>query len=139
MDDKKPTTLWTKLEKMVKNLFSDPILGPQFFFANFSSTRCEALLQAIILCNFQENVWSKLKKMAKTLLWVWFGPPVFFFKNLAASITKYHLSSCTISEKTNGPILRKFSDGRTDGQIESDGQTGIWTDEREWVHRTLSD
>ena len=37
-------------------------------------------------------------------------------------ITRYHdqLSSCTISEKTNDLILRKFSDGRTDG----------WTDRR---------
>ena len=42
--------------------------------------------------------------------------PNFFFKNLAASVTRYHgqLSSCTISEKTNDPILRKLSDGQTD-------------------------
>ena len=40
----------------------------------------------------------------------------FFFKNLALSVTRYHgqLSSCTISEKTNDPILRKLSDGWTD-------------------------
>ena len=40
----------------------------------------------------------------------------FFFKNLAPSITRYHgqLSWFTISEKTNDPILRKLSDGRTD-------------------------
>ena len=46
----------------------------------------------------------------------------FFFKNLASSVTRYHgqLSSCTISEKTNDPILRKLSDVRTDG----------WTDRR---------
>ena len=60
-----------------------------------------------------------------------FGPnsdhQFFFFKNLARSVTRYHgqLSSCTISEKTNDPNLRKLSDGRTDG--------------REWFHRTLSD
>ena len=43
----------------------------------------------------------------------------FFFKNLASSVTKYHgqLSSCTISEKTNDPILRKL-DGQTDGQMD---------------------
>ena len=54
-----------------------------------------------------------------------------FFKNLALSVTRYHgqLSSCTISKKTNDPILRKISDGRTDGQ----------KDERELFHRTLSD
>ena len=42
--------------------------------------------------------------------------PKFFFKNLASSVTRYHgqLSSCTISEKTNDPILRKLSDGQTD-------------------------
>ena len=41
---------------------------------------------------------------------------LFFFKNLALSATIYHgqLLSCTISEKTNDPILRKFSDGQTD-------------------------
>ena len=40
---------------------------------------------------------------------------LFFFKNLALSATIYHGQlSCRISEKTNDPILRKFSDGRTD-------------------------
>ena len=39
-----------------------------------------------------------------------------FFKNLAPSVTRYYgqLSSCTITEKTNDPILRKISDGLTD-------------------------
>ena len=51
----------------------------------------------------------------------------FFFKNLALSVTKYYgqLSSCTILEKTNDPILRKLSDGRTDG----------WTDESHFTGR----
>ena len=46
-----------------------------------------------------------------------FGPD-FFFKNLASLVPRYHsyLSSCTISEKTNDQILRKFSDNRTDRQ-----------------------
>ena len=51
----------------------------------------------------------------------------FFFKNLAPSVTRYHgqLSSCTISEKTNDPILRKLSDRWADGQTygETDRQT----------------
>ena len=44
--------------------------------------------------------------------------PNFFLKNLAPSVTRYHgqLSTCTISEKTNNPILRKLSDGRPDGR-----------------------
>ena len=38
-----------------------------------------------------------------------------FFLNLASSVTKYHgqLSPCTILEKSNDPILGKYSDGRT--------------------------
>ena len=42
----------------------------------------------------------------------------FFLKNLALPVARYHgqLSSCTILEKTKDPILRKLSDGRTDGQ-----------------------
>ena len=44
----------------------------------------------------------------------------FFFKNLALSVTRYHgqLSLCTISEKTNDPMLRKFSDGPTDRETD---------------------
>ena len=44
------------------------------------------------------------------------------FRNLALSVNKYYgtLSSCIISEKTNNPILRKFSDGRS--CIQRDGQ-----------------
>ena len=44
-----------------------------------------------------------------------FGLSLFFFKNLVSSVNRYHgqLSSCTISEKTNDPILRKLSDGHT--------------------------
>ena len=62
------------------------------------------------------------------------GLPRIFFKNLAASVTRYHgqLSSCKILEKTNYPILRKLSDGRTDGRTDK-------TDQQELFHRTLSD
>ena len=58
----------------------------------------------------------------------------FFFKNLASSVTRYNgqISSCTISDKTNDPILRKLRDGRTDGRKDgrTDGQTArvtSWT------------
>ena len=38
------------------------------------------------------------------------GWKIFFPKNLVLSVTRYHgqLSSCTISEKSNGSILRKL-------------------------------
>ena len=40
----------------------------------------------------------------------------FLFKNLALSVSGYpgQLSSCTILEKTNDPILKKLSDRQTD-------------------------
>ena len=55
----------------------------------------------------------------------------FFFENLPSSVTRYHgqLLSCTISEKTNHPILRKLSDRRTDGGTDG-GTDGRRTDER---------
>ena len=44
----------------------------------------------------------------------------FFLKNLASSVTRYHgqLSSCIITEKINDPILKEFSDRRTEGQTD---------------------
>ena len=80
--------------------------------------------------------------MAKTLisgpilaLWPKFGPPKIFLKNLARSVTGYHgqLSLCTISEKTNDPIMKKVSDGRTDRQ--TDGQTNKKMDESDFIRR----
>ena len=54
----------------------------------------------------------------------------FFFKNLVRSVTRYNdqLSSWTIPEKTNDPILRKLSDGladrRTDRQTDESDSIG---------------
>ena len=44
----------------------------------------------------------------------------FFFENLAWSVTRYlgQLSSGTISEKSNDSILRKLSNGETDGETD---------------------
>ena len=46
-----------------------------------------------------------------------------FLTNLALLVIRYHgqLSSCTILEKTNDPILRKLGDGP------ADGRTDRWT------------
>ena len=54
--------------------------------------------------------------------WPKFGPPHSKFENLASSVTRYYgqLSSCAISEKTNDPILRTLSDGRTDGRTDGE-------------------
>ena len=44
-----------------------------------------------------------------------------FFRNLALLVTRYHGQlSCTISEKTYDPILRKFCDGWSDKRTEKD-------------------
>ena len=56
--------------------------------------------------------------------WPKFGRPFFPpLKNLSSPVSRYYgqLPACTISEKTNDPILRKLSDRRTYGQ--RDGQT----------------
>ena len=68
---------------------------------------------------FQRNLMNQIEKMVRKTsfghdfgpLWPKFGLP-FFFKNMAPSVTRYHghLSSCTISEKTD-----RQTDGRTDG------------------------
>ena len=49
------------------------------------------------------------------------GHQISLFKNLVASVTRYQgqLSSCTISEKTNDPILSdRRMDGQTDGKAD---------------------
>ena len=55
------------------------------------------------------------------------GCQSFFFKNMAWSVTTYlgQLSSRTISEKANDPVLRKVSDRRADRQTDqpTDRQT----------------
>ena len=49
----------------------------------------------------------------------------FFFKDLAPSVTKHHgqQSSCTISKKTNDPIL-KLSEGPSEGQKDESDSIG---------------
>ena len=81
---------------------------------------------------FQEKVIIQIQENGEELH---FGPnlgtlnsnldaKIFLFKNMAFSGTRYNgkLSSRTISEKSNDPILGKFShrrkDGRTDGQTD---------------------
>ena len=69
---------------------------------------------------------------------------------MASSVTRYHaeLSPCTISEKSNDPILRKLSDRRTnketDGQRDRDRETerqrdrDRQTDNSEFIGRCLT-
>ena len=51
-------------------------------------------------------------------LWAQIWIANIFFKCLASAVIRYHgqRSSCTISEKTNDPILTKFSEEQTDGR-----------------------
>ena len=52
--------------------------------------------------------------------WAQILATIFFF-NLDLPVTRYYgqLPFRTISEKTNDPILRKFSDGRTDKRMDA--------------------
>ena len=91
-----------------------PKFAPQIFVCvDFTSTRCWTWLQAIIVCNFKEHYLGKHEILAH---FAQIQAPQFFFQKSDF----YQLSSCTISEKTNDPILRKLSDRRTDR----------WTDRR---------
>ena len=63
--------------------------------------------------------------MAKTMglietHWAQIRAANIFLKNLALSVNRYHgqLSSCTILEKANDPMLRKFSNGRMGRQTD---------------------
>ena len=121
------------------------IWAPNFFawilLPLLDARNCGKLSLCAILRKTNEPNFRKWQKKNKFWTWFWpiwpkFGLPFylfifFFFKNLAPSFTRCHgqLSSCTISEKTNDPILGKLSDGQTDRQ----------TDWQEWFHRTLSD
>ena len=117
---------WTKLDNS-KKLISGPILAcltqiwAQKLFSWILSPLdvrhcCKLSLYAISKKTNEPNLrrWQKPS----------FAPPpfglnldhqFFFFQNLALSVIRYRgqLSSCTISEKTNGPILRKVNDGQT--------------------------
>ena len=73
-----------------------------------------------ILTKWQKNLVSGPILVYLTQIWV---TNIFFKKHLASSIIRYgQLSSCTKSEKANGPVLRKPSDEWTDGQ--TDRRTG---------------
>ena len=111
-----------------------PEVGSQFFFF-VGFTRCYTLCQLSLHASSRKTNEPNRRKWQKTSFWAWVWPiwpqfrlPIFFFpkKNLALSVTRCHgqLSSSTTSEKTNNPILRKFSDGRIDRQ--------------QWFHRMLS-
>ena len=104
----------------------DQKLVPNFFFVGF--TRCYTLCQLSLHASSRKtNEPNRRKWQKKPRFGPEFGPfgpnsdcQFFFFpkKNLALSVTRCHgqLSSSTTSEKTNNPILRKFSDRRTDRQ-----------------------
>ena len=104
-----------------------PKFGSQNFFPYIlplSDVRnCRKLsLYAISQKNNQLNLRKWQKTYFRTRFWtIWpkFGPPKLFFKNLAPLVTICHgqLSTrSTISEKSNDPILRKLSYGRTNGR-----------------------
>ena len=126
---------------MTKNLISDSILAhlaqiwaPKkilwvLFLVNVKYC-CKLSLYAISRETYDPN----LRKWQKN--WFWFGLPKVFSKSLALPFARYHgKTNGKKSEKTNNPILRESSDGRTDGQ--TDGQARR-TDGREWFYRTPS-
>ena len=68
-----------------------------------------------ILKKWQKNLVSGPILVYLTQIWV----TNIFFKNMSFSVIRYgQLSSCTKSEKANGPVLRKPSDEWSDGQTD---------------------
>ena len=96
-----------------------PNLGPQIFFVSLTLL----VRHCFKLSSYEIFRKTNEPNFRKWLVWLKFMQSNFFFQNLASSVTRYHghLSPCTISEKNNGLILRKFSDAWTDGL--TDGHT----------------
>ena len=98
-------------------------LGPKFYLLILPLVEVRHCCKLSFYVNSRKTNEPNLRKWQKTYfrarsesIWPKFRLSIFFFKNLASTVTRYHgqLSSCTISEKTNGQILRKLSDGRRD-------------------------
>ena len=125
---------------MAKNLVSNRILAPstqiwapKFFFVDLTLLDvkhcCKLSLHAISRKTNEPNLRKRQKPSFGTnfdpfdpnsgcqffFFFPFFFFFFFFFKNMAFSVTRHlvQLLSGTISEKTNYPILRKPSDGRT--------------------------
>ena len=126
---------WKKRQKIISR--SDfgsfgPNLSPNNYFRGFYNYQMLDIIASYQCMQFQGKImnqtWENGKKPSLRPDFVQISPNsgrhffffFFFFKNLASSIIGYHgqLSSCKITEKANDPILRKLSDGRTDGQTD---------------------
>ena len=128
-----------------------PNLGPQFFFVSFtctqmldiivqssSTSRCQRLSLYKIPRKIYDPISRKQQKNILDLIearWnKYSGCQSLFFKNMGRSVTTYlsQLSSCTISEKANDPVLRKVSDRRADRETDrpTDRQTDRQTDKQ---------
>ena len=98
----------TKLQKMVKNLTSGPIdptppPSPKKFFLWVLPPLDVRYCRKLSL----HAIFRKMKN-PNSVKW-WETSFFILFQKPASSVNRYHvqLSSCTISEKTNDPILRK--------------------------------
>ena len=103
------------------------IFGPQKVFLWILTLLDVLHCGKLSLCEIsgKTNEPKKLRKWQKTYfqsrfcpIWPKFELAKVSFNNLVSSVTRYHgqLSPCAISEKYNDLILRKLSDGRTDGR-----------------------
>ena len=121
--------------RKIKKLISGQILvhfGPNLVPKIFLWVLCHLMLciaasyhHMQLQGTLMSQTWEKGKKPS---FWLDLGRH-FFFKNLTLSVTRYHGQLiCTISEKSNDPILRKL-----------DGWTQEQTDPWEQFHKMLYD
>ena len=96
-----------------------PNLGPKKFFYGFYLYKmldnCMQFQEKLMI-QTQENDEKPHFEFDLDPYWAQIWAQNFIFKNLASSVTRHHgqLSSCTTSEKTNDPVLRKLTDEWTD-------------------------
>ena len=125
---------WKKKQKSEKPNFGlnfdpfGPNLGIQIFFREFYRYYILEIVSSNHRMQLQWKIRIQTQEMAKNLIlslilvrWTQVRTvKYFFFTNLAFSVTRYHgqISEYKISEKTNDPIMSKFSDGRTDRQTD---------------------
>ena len=95
---RKKTNLWPNF-----GLFG-PNLGPKIFFHGIHLLQMLEIVASYHCMQFQGKLMNQTWENGQ---------------KLALSVTRYYgqLLSCTISEKTNDPILRKVSEGRTVGEM----------------------
>ena len=95
-------------------------MGSQFFFVGFTSTRCQILLQAIIVCSFKENSvkWPKTSKLGRVQAhWAQIRAAKFFLQEsgfVSHQTSWSAMIMCNIRKKLMTQSCDRWTDKQTD-------------------------